>query len=287
MEPEHSLSLALSLDRAEYIEQAHFFESLRQRLEENEPLQSLLGLLRHEVLATTKLPLAIDFLMSELRHAGVIGTAMEKLSHYFTPFQTYLICEAERDRGRFDMRVALKILASEAKYRSKSPTLPGLFVFQFEVLCRNRLRYDAGLTAISTDPAFGEIWRKWIVSVRRQIGIIDFADMVYVRSAHYKPLAGSDSEPLAEEDVLFGEMEGRIALANRKKDPLFLFSSLQRQLGYPEVPRVQPPDESVQILPTLLRRVERLEQQVKLLKDEQQGGIDLSQFYKRPDDLAQ
>ena len=37
--------------------------------------------------------------------------------------------------------------------------------------------------------------------------------------------------------MLFGEKEGRIAMANRRKDPLYLFSALQRHLGYPSVPR--------------------------------------------------
>ena len=36
---------------------------------------------------------------------------------------------------------------------------------------------------------------------------------------------------------LFGEKEGKIAKASRGRDPLFLFAALQRQLGYPEVPR--------------------------------------------------
>jgi hypothetical protein len=82
--------------------------------------------------------------------------------------------------------------------------------------------------------------------------------------------------------VLFGEREGRIALANRRKDPLFLFSSLQRQLGYPAVPRPKPADKEQALLPQLARRLEQLEMRLKILEEEQRGGIDLSQFYERP-----
>ena len=77
---------------------------------------------------------------------------------------------------------------------------------------------------------------------------------------------------------MFGEKEGRIAWANRGKDPLYLFSALQRQLGYPAVPkpkRPQPQNESPMIL---ARRLDRLELRIKLLEEESKGGIDLSQF---------
>ena len=73
--------------------------------------------------------------------------------------------------------------------------------------------------------------------------------------------------------------EGRIALANRRKDPLLLFAALQRHLGYPAVPRLEPPDSLPQLLPQLMRRVERLEMRLKLLEEEQRGAVDLTRFY--------
>jgi hypothetical protein len=82
--------------------------------------------------------------------------------------------------------------------------------------------------------------------------------------------------------ILFGEREGRIALANRHKDPLFLFSSLQRQLGYPAVPKLKPADKDQALLPQLARRLEQLETRLKIMEEEQRGGLDLSQFYERP-----
>lgn len=277
------------LDRTEYIEQAYFYRMLRERMQQNLATQDLLGSIREEVLTTTKLPLAIDFLQAELRHLGVLGTAMARLKHYFTPFQTFLIQEAENERGRFDFRTALEILEREALYRAESATPQGVFLFQFETLCRNRLGYDKGLAAIAEDPIFDADWKEWILTVRRQIGIVDFADFVYVRSQLYVEQQARRQDFINPEDerpVLFGEAEGRIALANRRKDPLLLFSALQRQLGYPSVPRPKPFDDVKEKTEQLSRRVERMEGRLKLLEEEQRGGIDITKLYARPTDFA-
>ena len=91
------------LPREEYIEQVHFFKVLGERLIANMPAQEVLAAIREEVLATTKLPLAIEFLLSELKHQGILATGMRQLSHYFSPFQCYVMSEAENDRRRFDL----------------------------------------------------------------------------------------------------------------------------------------------------------------------------------------
>jgi hypothetical protein len=288
------------LGREEYVEQAHFFRALAERLEVNVPAQEVLASVREEVLATTKLPLAIDFLLGELRHEGVLGPAVARLPHYFTPFQAFVIRESENERLRFDLRVGLEILRREAKYRAEEPTRQGIFLYQFESLCRHRLGYDRGLEAVAGDPAFDEMWRDWILTLRRQIGMVDLADVIYVHSEYYWQRAEkseSRTARLADESaslqragssspedavVLFGEREGRIALANRKKDPLFLFSSLHRQLGYPEVPRMKPQDQEKALLPQLARRLEQMEMRLKILEEEQRGGLDLTKFYERP-----
>lgn len=290
------------LGREEYVEQAHFFRALAERLEVNVPAQEVLASVREEVLATTKLPLAIDFLLGELRHEGVLGPALALLPHYFTPFQAFVVRESENERLRFDLRVGLEILRREAKYRAEEPTRQGIFLYQFESLCRHRLGYDRGLEAIAGDPAFDETWRDWILKLRRQIGMVELADVIYVHSEYYwqraEKKSGQGTPRLADEDrspeqpglsvspegavVLFGEREGRIALANRKKDPLFLFSSLHRQLGYPEVPRMKPADQEKALLPQLARRLEQMEARLKILEEEQRGGLDLTKFYERP-----
>lgn len=272
------------LDREEYIEQAYFFRALVERLKESIPMQEMLGSVREEILVTTKLPMAIDFLLTELKHSGTFAPAMRRLGHYFTPFQTYVIGEAENERGRFDLRVALEVLRREAEYRAGEPTPQAMFLYQFEALCRNRLGYDRGLSAIAGDPIFDDPWRRWILTIRYQVGTIDLADLIYVRSAHYQTRKALSDGGRAEPDrpVLFGEREGRIALANRHKDPLLLFAALHRQLDYPAVPMPEPIDAQAQLLPQLLRRVEHLEQRLKLVEEEQKEGIDLTQFYEPP-----
>ena len=96
------------------------------------------------------------------------------------------------------------------------------------------MHYDAGLGAMAEDPIFDQPWRDWVLTVRRQVGLVELADMIYVRSEHYQQ---DNQQDASSKLALFGEKEGRIALANRKKDPLLLFAALQRQLGYPQVPR--------------------------------------------------
>ena len=272
------------LEREEYVEQAYLFQVLGERLPRNMPLQELLRQVREELLASTKLPLAVDYLRSELEHSGSFAPAMAKLTHYFTPFQTFVIREAEDDRGRMDMAIALEVLRAEAAYRAAGASRQGMFLFHFETLCRNRLRYDQGLQAIAQDSMYDDDWREWILTVRRQIGIIDFADLLYVRSEDYQKRrqrrAGRELPP--EKPVLFGEKEGKIAFANRGKDPLYLFAALQRHLGYPAVPRPKPADQTPQVIPQIMRRLERLETRVKLLDEEQRGGIDITQFYGSP-----
>lgn len=269
------------LAREEYVEQAHFFERLAEREALGISTQELLGAVREELLSTTNLPLAIDFLAGELKLNGVFHTAMAKLGHYFTPFQTFVIAEAENDRSRFDMTLALKILAGEARYRAAGATTQGLFLYEFEALARNRLGYDRGLEAIAGDSLFDDPWKQWIHVVRRQVGLVDFADLIYVRSAHYARRRQT-AETADDYPALFGEGEGRIALANRGKDPLLLFNALHRHLGYPEAPRPPKPDESPQLVPLLLKRVDRLEARMKLVEEELKGGIDITRFYGVP-----
>lgn len=270
------------LEREEYIEQVHLFRAMGDRMLSNMPLQELLGSVREELLASTRLPMAVDFMLGELRHSGVIGTAMERLGHYFAPFQTYVIQAAEQDEGGFDMRVALKILEREAQYRADQGTRQGLFLYQLEAVCRNRMRYDPALLAMAYDPAYDSDWQEWILTVRRQIGLVDMADLIYVRSGHFRAPSPPDAS-LPVPVALFGEKEGRIAVSNRQKDPLYLFGALQRHLGYPPVPRPAPVDESPQLIPQLLRRIERMEARMKFMEDEQRkGSIDLPSFYTPP-----
>ncbi|MGN6135514.1 MAG: hypothetical protein ACTHOU_13590 [Aureliella sp.] len=278
------------LAREEYVEQAYFFRVLVERLGQNLPLQELLEQTRHELLATTKLPMAIDLMLAELKHRGQMSSGMALLRHYFSPFQTFVVAQAETDRGRFDYRTALRFLAAEADYRSREINLQGLFFFEFEAMSRNRLNYDRGLKAMAEDATFSDDWKAWILNVRRQLGLVDLADMIYARSELFRQRALQAGESRSLDPVLFGVQEGKIAQANRRKDTLFLFAAMQRHLGYPSVPRQEPIDPLPSLVPQLQRRLERLEARMKLFEEEQRGGIDITKFYggkmpAPPDDL--
>jgi hypothetical protein len=263
----------------EYIEQAWLFGGLKTRLATNEPVQLLLAHLRQEILATTKLPMAIDYMLAELNHSGSMSVAMRKLDHYFAPFQAWIMSAAEDERGRMDMLTAMSILEHEARYRAEITVAAALFFFQLEVLCRHRLSYDEGLAAMAGDPFYDA--DTWLITVRNKIGFVDVADLIYVHSTFYRE--AGEGEAAGVRVVLFGEKEGRIALANRRRDPLYLFAALQRQLKYPPVPAPPRADPTVDLLPRLARRVEQMEMRLKLLEEEQrETGIDLSRFMQPP-----
>jgi hypothetical protein len=275
------MATATVLDREEYVEQAYFFRLLRERIAEQMAAQDVLERLHEEILSTTRLPYAVQFLATELKHTGLLSSGFARLPHYFTPFQAFVVSRTEQEGLRFSVETALLILEREALYRSREPTRPGLFVYQFEALCRNRLGYERGLLSMAGDPFYDADWRAWIDLVRLQAGTIDFAELLYVRS-HWYVTEKRRSEPNYEPRVpaLFGEKEGKIARASIGRDPLFLFAALQRQLGYPEVPRSRPRDDLSAQVEALRAKLRQMEQRLMLLESEVRGQVDLSQFGK-------
>lgn len=269
------------LDRDEYVEQAYFFRLFRERIVENVPAQEILGRAHEELLTTTKLPMAVQFLAAEIRHAGVLGPAFERLGHYFTPFQAFLVRMAENEKSKFTMPVALLVLEREAIYKARNVTPQGLFVFHFETIARNKLGYDEGLKSSAGDPYFDENWRHYIGLVRRSAGTFDFAELVYVRSELYvedERRKTPDYRPPVE--PIFGVKEGKIAKASRGRDPLFLFAALQRQLDYPEVPRPKKTDNLEGTILRLEGKVREMEARLRILEAEQRGTFDPTQFGK-------
>jgi hypothetical protein len=139
--------------------------------------------------------------------------------------------------------------------------------------------YDEGLDAIGRDPFYPPEWAGYIDIVRRQVGAIDFCDLVYLRSQLYvidQRRLTPDYEPPVP--VIFGEKEGKIAKASRGRDPLFLFAALQRQLGYPEVPRIREKTDLTAKLEFIVTKLAQLEQRLKLAEGELRGQVDLSEF---------
>lgn len=278
------------LDREEYIEQTHFFRVFAERLRENVSSQEILATVQEEILSTTKLPMAIDFLRSEILLQGRMSDAMTRLEHYFAPFQAFIMRQAEQEtKSKFDQFMALEILTREAEFRANNPSPQGLFIYQFECLSRNRLGYTEGLVALGGDPLYDDAWREWFAVLRRELGTSEFSDLLYFRSEQFvadRRRASHDPSFNVSYPTLFGLREGRIAKAHRKKDPLYMFAALQRQLGYPSVPRQKPKTDQQVIHPILEQRLQRIEQSVKIVQAELKGGVDLSQFFKKPDDVT-
>jgi hypothetical protein len=275
------------LDREEYIEQAYFFHAFRERLLDGLPAQDILARIGEELLSTTRLPLAVSFLFTEIKGSGLMAPAMARISHYFTPFQTHVIEQAEHDVSRFAMEQALLVLEREAKFKAEKPTLPALFVFQFEALSRNRLGYTRGLAAMAADPSYTEDWQDYILTLRSRLGDVDFADQIFVRSEFFvNERKKLNPEFVPKFPALFGEKEGKIARANRGRDPMYLFSALQRQLGYPEVPRPRRPDELEARVLLLEQKIAQLENRLKAAESGMQQDEDLSQVMVKPEDTA-
>lgn len=277
------MNLTPVLDREEYVEQAYFFRVFRERLKENMAAQEILERVHEEILSTTRLPLAIQFLSTDLKHTGLLAPGFSRLGHYFTPFQAFVIRSAEEAGKRFSLDRALQVLEGEAKYRSGNATPAGLFIYQFEVLSRNHLGYQDGLTAMALDAFYSDDWREYMELVRRNVGEVEFADLVYVRSALYirdQQQAGSDQQI---PPPLFGEKEGKIAKASHGRDPLFLFNALQRQLGYPAVPRPVVKDDPLVRLNAIQSKLRDLEMRIKLIEAELRGQPNIMQALGKPE----
>lgn len=268
-----------TLDREEHIEQAYFFRVLRERLAEGAATQTVLDGIHEEILSTTRLPLAIQFLATELKHTGLLSSGFARLGHYFTPFQAFVVAGTEDDARRFTPDTALLVLQREAEYRAGPLSPAGLFVYQFEVISRNRLGYDPGLRAMRGDPFYDADWRDYFDLVRGQVGLLEMAELIYLRSHLYvaeERRRDPDYQPPLP--PLFGEKEGKIARANRGRDPLYLFAALQRQLSYPEVPRPLPRDDITTKILALQARQRDLESRLKLLEAEVRGQLDLNKM---------
>ncbi len=273
------MSTTRILEREEYIEQAYFFRGLRERLTANLAVQDVLLHLDQEILATTRLPYAIQFLAAEVKHTGLLSSGFARLGHYFTAFQAFIVQATEDEALRLNIDSALLVLQREAEFRADRVTPAGLFVYQFEVLSRNRLGYEAGIAAMAADPVYDADWSAFITTVGQQVGLVDFADLLFYRSdLHVAEQRRVDPTYEPAQRTLFGDKVGKIARANRGRDPLYLFSALQRQLGYPEVPRPRPRDDTASKIEVLQVKVRELESRLKLLDSEVRGQLDLEQL---------
>ena len=187
--------------------------------------------------------MAISFLATEIKVVGLMAPAMARLGHYFTPFQAHVIEQAEHDVSRFAMDQGLLILEREAKLPGRrAPRPPACSSTSSRPSPGTAWATARGSTPSPTTRPTDEDWRDYIIQLRARLGDVDFADLIYIRSSyHVTERRRTHPDYIPKFPTLFGEKEGKIARANRGRDPLYLFSALQRQLGYPEVPRPRTP----------------------------------------------
>ena len=78
-----------------------------------------------ELLSTTRLPLAVSFLCTDVKGPGPDGARPWRGSAITSPpFQTHVVDQAEQDTSRFAMEQALLVLEREAKFKAENPSLP-------------------------------------------------------------------------------------------------------------------------------------------------------------------
>ena len=236
------------LEREEYIEQAYFFHTFRERLLDGLASQEILARIGEELLSTTKLPLAVSFLHIEMKGTGQMGPAVERINHYFTPFQAHVVNQAETDLSRFAMDQALLILEREAKFKAEGPSLPALFVFQFEALSRNRLGYTKGLAAMAGDPLYTEDWVDYILTLQSSGWATSTSpDLIFVpvrAVCSASRQAASNPEFIPKFPILFTARRKERSARNRLSDAIrCTFSRHCSSSATPEVPRPAAPDE--------------------------------------------
>ena len=232
---------------------------------------------------TTKLPLAIDFLRTEVLHGGRLNPAMAKIGHYFTPFQTFVVAAGRV--GQVEVRHGDRAVNPRA-----DGGVPGAGAFAggaVHLPVRVRGAEPAGLRRRPAgrrrrplfrtprggpgSPAWRGRWGRrtsptWSISAA---------------TSSSRAAAGPNTTPTGGPATRCCSTArlGRIARANRGKDPLYMFAALQRQLGYPRVPKPAAPADD-KLPPAQEARLARLEKRLQLLEAEQRGtGIDLHEFH--------
>ena len=80
--------------------------------------QDILSRIHEEILTTTRLPMAVQFLATDMKHSGILSSGFNRLPHYFTPFQAFVIQQTEAEGLRFTISLALLVLEREGAYKA-------------------------------------------------------------------------------------------------------------------------------------------------------------------------
>ena len=186
------------------------------------------------------------------------------------------------------MEQALLVLEREAKFKSEAPSLPALFVFQFEAIVANRLGYNKGLAGMAADPFYTEEWKDYILTLRTRLGDVDFADLIFVRSEQFvRERRRLNPDFIPKFPVLFGEKEGKIARANRGRDPDVPLRRTPAPAWLPRGPPHPPPRRARgPRARSSSRSIAQLENRLKIAESDIHQDIDLSQVLVKPEDTA-
>ena len=126
--------LLFMLEREEYIEQAYLFKALGERMRENMATQDLLLWIKEEILSTTRLPMAMDFLAAELKLQGRLPRRWRSWRIISRRFKPMWLARRKTNGAKFDISVALKILEREARYRAEGSNAAGNFSVSVRML---------------------------------------------------------------------------------------------------------------------------------------------------------
>ena len=241
------MTTAPVLDREEYVEQAYFFRTFRERSPTTCRRRTSSTRVHEELLTSTRLPYAVQFLAAELKHTGLARHGFAKLPHYFTAFQAFVVAAGRGGEDAVpDGRPRSWCSNARPRTAPRQPTQAGAVRLPVRddrpqpARLPRRLRRDDGRPVL----------RRRLAGIHRRTGRGRSATSTSPTSStcgrSCTCIEQRRANPAFEPPLppLFGEKEGKIAKASRGRDPLYLFAALQRQLGYPEVPRYKQRDDA-------------------------------------------
>ena len=121
------------------------------------------------------------------------------------------------------------------------------------------------------DPSYDAVKREYVDTVRRQIGLVDFPDLIFLRSDYYVELCNGGR--IRNTQPRWGAAFRRLVQARKRtltagRDPLYPFAAAQRQLGYPEVPRPKPRRHGFGRSRRCRRKLREMDLRIKLMESE-------------------
>ena len=188
--------------------------------------------------------------------------------------------------SRFSMEQALLILEREAKYKSENPARrPVHFPVRVSVAKPAGLHPGTG-AAMSADPLYTEDWRDYILMLQTRLGDVDFAKPHPSYYAHFvKERRKTNPEFEPKYPTLFGEREGKIARANRGRDPVICWH-WTASLAIPRSRDSAAPTSSKPAFSCSSRRSPSSRTASRPAESELNQDVDLSQVIVKPEDTA-